>query len=97
MLTAPANQAATSNLTSAPCYYEVVPEAHWRPPAWIDQTRFMNSLDYLGTIGVGKGWMPSYHNMCRWNSGFFYRHPRLLEYDYYWRVEPDVSLLTETL
>lgn len=50
----------------------------------------MNSLEYLGAIGVGKGWMISYRHMCRWNSGFFYRHPRLLEFDFYWRVEPDV-------
>lgn len=51
----------------------------------------MNSLEYLGAIGVGKGWMISYRHMCRWNSGFFYRHPRLLDFDWYWRVEPDVS------
>lgn len=50
----------------------------------------MNSLEYLGAIGVGKGWMISYRHMCRWNSGFFYRHPRLAEFDWYWRVEPDV-------
>lgn len=28
--------------------------------------------------------------MCRWNSGFFYHHPALIDYDFYWRVEPDV-------
>ena len=50
----------------------------------------MNSLEYLGAIGVGKGWMVSYRHMCRWNSGFFYRHPRLKDFDWYWRVEPDV-------
>jgi alpha 1,2-mannosyltransferase len=32
----------------------------------------------------------SYRNMCRFNSGFFYRHELLSNYDYYWRVEPDV-------
>lgn len=51
----------------------------------------MNSLEYLGAIGVGKGWMISYRHMCRWNSGFFYRHPRLKDFDWYWRVEPDVG------
>jgi alpha 1,2-mannosyltransferase len=30
--------------------------------------------------------------MCRWNSGFFYKHPFLKHYDWYWRVEPDVSI-----
>jgi hypothetical protein len=51
----------------------------------------MTGLEFLGTIGVGKGWMISYHHMCRWNSGFFYKHPSLRDYDWYWRVEPDVS------
>lgn len=87
------NQAATQNLTSAQCYYEVVPKEHWSLPDWIDEGRFMNSLEYLGAIGVGKGWMVSYRHMCRWNSGFFYKHPRLRDFDWYWRVEPDVSYI----
>jgi mannosyltransferase len=32
----------------------------------------------------------SYHQMCRWNSGMFSEHPALAEYQYYWRVEPNV-------
>ncbi|KAI9674826.1 MAG: hypothetical protein M1817_001730 [Caeruleum heppii] len=86
---------ATQALTSAPCYYEVVPDAHWSLPDWIDEGRFMNSLEYLGAIGVGKGWMISYRHMCRWNSGFFYKHPRLQEFDWYWRVEPDVHFFCD--
>lgn len=39
--------------------------------------------------------MPSYHAMCRWNSGFFYLHPSLAAYDYYWRVEPDVHFFCD--
>ncbi|KAI9801941.1 MAG: hypothetical protein M1825_002996 [Sarcosagium campestre] len=86
---------ATQNLTSAPCYYEVLPPEHWSLPDWIDEGRFMNSLEYLGAIGVGKGWMISYRHMCRWNSGFFYKHPRLRDFDWYWRVEPDVHFFCD--
>ncbi|KAI8905193.1 YOR099Wp-like protein [Gorgonomyces haynaldii] len=28
--------------------------------------------------------------MCRFYSGYFFRHPLLQGYEYYWRVEPDV-------
>ena len=28
--------------------------------------------------------------MIRWQSGFFFHHPALSSYTYYWRVEPDV-------
>ena len=55
----------------------------------------MQSLDYLGALGVGKGHMVSYRHMCRWNSGFFYKHPALVGYDYYWRVEPDVHFFCD--
>lgn len=88
-------KAATQNLTSTKIYYEVVPKDHWSLPDWIDEGRFMNSLEYLGAIGVGKGWMISYRHMCRWNSGFFYRHPRLKDFDWYWRVEPDVHFFCD--
>lgn len=88
-------KAATSNLTSAECHYEVIPREQWSIPNWIDQDRFMSSLEYMGAIGVGKGWMVSYRHMCRWNSGFFYKHPRLKEFDWYWRVEPDVHYLCD--
>jgi mannosyltransferase len=33
----------------------------------------------------------SYHKMCRWFSGFFYKHPALNGIKYYWRVEPNVK------
>ncbi|KAI9793320.1 MAG: hypothetical protein M1833_000765 [Piccolia ochrophora] len=88
-------KAATQNLTSAQCYYETLPDEHWSLPDWIDEGRFMNSLEYLGAIGVGKGWMISYRHMCRWNSGFFYKHPRLKDFDWYWRVEPDVHFFCD--
>lgn len=81
----------TRNATAAECRYEVVPAEYWTMPEWVDEGRFMNSLDYLGTIGVGKGWMVSYHHMCRWNSGFFFRMGVLQDVEWYWRVEPDVS------
>ncbi|KAK7050386.1 glycolipid 2-alpha-mannosyltransferase-domain-containing protein [Favolaschia claudopus] len=28
--------------------------------------------------------------MCRFNSGFFFRHELLAKYRWYWRIEPDV-------
>ncbi|QSZ29239.1 hypothetical protein DSL72_003751 [Monilinia vaccinii-corymbosi] len=87
--------ARTRNATRAPCFYEVVPSGFWEIPEWIDERRFMDGLDYLGAIGVGKGWMVSYHHMCRWNSGFFYRMERLRGLDWYWRVEPDVHFFCD--
>ncbi|KAK9383541.1 glycosyltransferase family 15 protein [Kockiozyma suomiensis] len=88
-------KARTKNLTNAECHYVLIPEEHWSLPPWIDESRFISSLEYLGAIGVGKGWMISYRHMCRWNSGFFYKHPILDDYDWYWRVEPDVHFFCD--
>ena len=55
--------AETANLTNTPCYYEVVPPEHWNTTGWIDKERYMESLDWLGIVGIGKGWMLSYHNV----------------------------------
>ncbi|KAJ7314989.1 nucleotide-diphospho-sugar transferase [Mycena albidolilacea] len=35
--------------------------------------------------------------MCRFNSGFFFQHPLLQPYRYYWRVEPDVEYFCDML
>lgn len=36
-----------------------------------------------------------YRNMCRFNSGFFFHHPLLANFDYYWRVEPHVKFFCD--
>jgi alpha 1,2-mannosyltransferase len=41
--------------------------------------------------GVIYGDSESYQLMCRYNSGFIFRHPLLLDFDYYWRIEPFVD------
>ena len=43
-----------------------------------------------GQAGVLHANETSYHNMCRFNSGFFFDHPLLQRYKWYWRVEPNV-------
>jgi hypothetical protein len=32
------------------------------------------------------GGSESYRHMCRYESGFFFRHPLMMNYEYYWRV-----------
>ncbi|KAF9221140.1 glycosyltransferase family 15 protein [Gyrodon lividus] len=78
-------------LTDAPVSFGVIPREHWFQPDWIDETLALEgrkSLVMQNTIyGVCS---ISYRNMCRFNSGFFFRHELLQPYKWYWRVEPDV-------
>ncbi|KAI1268151.1 glycosyltransferase family 15 protein [Xylariaceae sp. FL1019] len=84
-------KALVANATKSHCYFETIPKEHWTIPQWIDTTRFDVGRQFMGGIGVGKAWLQSYHHMCRWNAGLFALEKRLLEYDYFWRVEPGVE------
>ncbi|KAF7536817.1 hypothetical protein G7054_g4213 [Neopestalotiopsis clavispora] len=84
-------KSAVTNATSSTVYFEQIKAEHWEIPKWIDESRFNVGREFQGGIGVGKAWLKSYHKMCRWNSGLFALEDRLLGYDWYWRVEPDVQ------
>lgn len=83
---------AVRNATNSRCYFEIIPGEHWSVPTWIDTTRFDVGRQFMGSIGVGKAWLQSYHHMCRWNAGLFALEKRLASYEFFWRVEPGVRL-----
>ena len=68
--------------------YGLVPTEHWGIPEWLDQENVRKGFVKLAQEGVMHGGKESYHNMCRYFSGFFALHPLLAQYRYYWRLEP---------
>jgi alpha 1,2-mannosyltransferase len=78
-------------LTSSHVEFGVVPKEHWSYPPWIDQERARLARDALDQQKVLYGGSESYRHMCRFFSGFFFRHPLLDDYEYYWRIEPNVE------
>ncbi|KXN82997.1 Glycolipid 2-alpha-mannosyltransferase 2 [Leucoagaricus sp. SymC.cos] len=77
-------------LTSAKMEFGLIPHDHWYQPDWIDEERATEGRDKMVANNVIYGGSVSYRNMCRFNSGFFYRHPLMQKYRWYWRIEPDV-------
>lgn len=80
----------TSASTQSRTLYGLIPEEHWSLPDWLDQEEFDAARDRMRHAEVKYGDMASYHFMCRFFSGFFQHHPLLQEFDYYWRMEPNV-------
>lgn len=74
---------------------ELIPKEHWDMPSWIDNELFEESAKILKEHDIQYGSMKSYHQMCRWNSGLFYKHPALANTQYYWRVEPKVHFFCD--
>ncbi|OQV03708.1 hypothetical protein CLAIMM_08722 [Cladophialophora immunda] len=78
--------------TRAPCLYEQIPSEHWDIPGSVDADKLTKHILDMKSRGVKHASDLSYHQMCRWYSGFFYKHPALAHVRYYWRVEPWIKL-----
>ncbi|ESX01188.1 hypothetical protein KL918_002827 [Ogataea parapolymorpha] len=76
---------------SGKVYYEIIPKSIWEKPANIDPVLYKNGIAKLTENKVNYASLESYHNMCRFNSGWFYRLEGLKKFKYYWRVEPNVD------
>ncbi|KAJ6479973.1 glycosyltransferase family 15 protein [Mycena vitilis] len=79
-----------SSLTRAPVEFGVIPHDWWFQPDWIDEEKATAGRKKMEEQGIIYAGSVSYRNMCRFNSGFFFKHELLLKYKWYWRVEPDV-------
>jgi len=81
-----------SSVTRSKIEFGTVPKEHWAFPPWVDAKIAQEKIDAMGRAGVIYGGSLSYRHMCRYFSGFFYRHPLMEKYEYYWRIEPDTLL-----
>ncbi|KIJ55525.1 glycosyltransferase family 15 protein [Sphaerobolus stellatus SS14] len=86
----------TTEITDSTVSYGLIPKEHWFQPDWIDEekarearVKLAQSSDALYPHSV------TYRNLYRFNSGFFFRHELLKDYDYYWRVEPGVRFFCD--
>ncbi|KAL7316075.1 hypothetical protein PS15m_005215 [Mucor circinelloides] len=86
---------AISVMTNAEIKFGLVPSSMWSVPDHVNETVMNSQLADYAARNIMYGGSLSYRHMCRFNSGFFYRHPLLAEYDYYWRVEPGVSFFCD--
>ncbi|CAO1637233.1 unnamed protein product [Sympodiomycopsis kandeliae] len=68
--------------------FGLIPQEVWNPPKWINMTRARHRWEKLTRLNIPYADSLSYRNMCRFQSGFFYKHPLVKKLDYYWRVEP---------
>ncbi|CAG8479665.1 5801_t:CDS:2 [Acaulospora colombiana] len=81
----------TSAMTKSKTEYGLIPRKHWSVPEMIDLDRVNRNMAKMRENNVIYGDSLPYRHMCRFESGFFYRHELLEKYDYYWRVEPGVQ------
>lgn len=80
------------NLTRAEVRFALISNEDWYPPEWIDEAKYDHDLKEMATKHPKVPYVgsTSYRNMCRFNSGYFFRQPVLDQFKWYWRVEPKV-------
>jgi alpha 1,2-mannosyltransferase len=85
-------KSVTTALISGKTKYGRIPESHWSFPDFIDQSRAKKVREDMKEKKIIYGDSISYRHMCRYESGFFFQHPLMLEYEWYWRVEPSIEI-----
>ncbi|KAK9432730.1 nucleotide-diphospho-sugar transferase [Lipomyces doorenjongii] len=82
----------TRSLVSGNATYGRIPKDAWSMPDWVDRQKARECMRAMATKNILYGGSESYRHMCRFFSGFLWRHELLVDYDYYWRVEPNTQL-----
>ncbi|RKF78171.1 O-glycoside alpha-1,2-mannosyltransferase-like protein 4 [Golovinomyces cichoracearum] len=80
-----------ANYTSSSVEFGTIDPKMWGFPDWIDPKVAKEGIAKQGDAAIMYGGMESYHAMCRFYSGFFYKHELLQKYEWYWRLEPEIK------
>ncbi|KAF9964577.1 alpha 1,2-mannosyltransferase 2.4.1 [Mortierella alpina] len=78
-------------MAKAEMKFERIPKEHWSYPEWISEERATQARIKMSMDKVLYGGSESYRHMCRYQSGFLVHHEAMREYDYFWRIEPDIQ------
>ncbi|KAF3484262.1 alpha-1,2 mannosyltransferase KTR1 [Arthroderma uncinatum] len=84
-----------TSLVSGEAKFGSIPSEEWSFPPHIDLERAARTRQRMKDQGVIYGDSVSYRHMCRYQSGFFFRHPLMMQYEWYWRVEPGVEFMCD--
>ncbi|KAF2278660.1 glycosyl transferase [Westerdykella ornata] len=76
---------------SAPVEWGKISPEMWGFPDWVDPAVAKEGIAKQGDAAIMYGGMESYHHMCRFYSGMFYKHELLQKYEWYWRLEPEIK------
>lgn len=71
--------------------YGIIAPEDWDMPKNINLKKAQDYWTVMRQQGVPYAETMSYHNMCRYFSRTFYKHPLVQKYEYYWRIEPSVT------
>lgn len=79
-------QEEASKITGGKTTWSLMTKDHgWTPPDWISEEDIEKGITEITGFPLG------YRNMCRFYSGFFWKHPAVAKFDYIWRLDEGVK------
>ncbi|KAJ1926320.1 alpha 1,2-mannosyltransferase 2.4.1, partial [Linderina pennispora] len=69
-----------SKVITGEAEFGLIPKEHWSYPEWINQTKAAEVRKDMAERKIIYGGSESYRHMCRYESGFFFRHPLMDKY-----------------
>lgn len=88
-------KSTVSKYTNGQIEFGEIAKEDWEFPSNVNSKEFNEYINGQGDRGILYGNSPSYHKMCRFYSGAFFKHPLVQKLDWYWRVEPDVEFFCD--
>eukprot|EP00128_Syssomonas_multiformis_P011426 Colp12_sorted_trinity150504_noHs@18107 len=86
-----------SSQTETEIQYHTLEDDTWGVPSWIDKDVMTQKIDAMTKLPTQIPYAGSvnYRNMCRWYSGFFFRHKALADFEWYWRLDATSKYLCD--
>lgn len=84
---------AIREAASGEVFFGKIDNEGWGYPEYIDLDKAAQTREWMKEHEIIYGDLESYHHMCRFQSGYFFRHPLMMRYKYAWRVEPGIRIL----
>ncbi|KAI8879411.1 glycosyltransferase family 15 protein [Backusella circina FSU 941] len=80
-----------TDLTKAKVLFGKIEPDMWGYPAYINQTYAAECRDEMEKKKPTSGVSEVHQHMSRFQSGYFFRHPLLDDFEYYWRIDPTIE------
>lgn len=72
----------TTHMASGTTEYGLIPKDQWSTPDWVSEDKFQKTVERMKKENIIYGDSRTYRHMCRYNSGFFFKHPIMSKYDW---------------
>lgn len=85
-------KSSVTNLVSGKVSFVEIPLDQWMTPEWVDLSKLESRKEEMKKLHIKHADSDAFRHKNRFLSGFFFNHPAMKPYKYYWRIEPNIRI-----